>query len=135
MHAGDVVEQLPNPDPSWQHRDIRNEADITHELIALGPGIASEHFQFSLIRGEAENRVERGGLACAVRSDKSEDAALFDTQIDAVQRNGCAENLTQAACFDNCHGFGSSSAPFDDRRGATPSSSSSGFKPSRCMVA
>src|SRR5208282_1005795 len=39
-----------------------------------------EHPQFSLIWGESENRVERGGLACAVGTDDSEDAALFDTQ-------------------------------------------------------
>ncbi len=105
MHAGDVIERLRNPHPARQHGDIGNEADIAHELIALGPGIASEHPQFSLIWGEAENRVERGGLACAVGTDESEDAALFDSQIDAVQRDGCAEGLAEAACFYACHGF------------------------------
>ena len=105
MHAGDVVERLRNPYPARQHGDIGNEADIAHELIALGPGIASEHLQLSLIRGEAENRVERGGLAGAVGTDESEDAALFDAQIDAVQRDGCAEGLAEAACFYACHGF------------------------------
>ena len=110
MHAGDVVERLRNPDPARQHGDIGDEADIAHELIALGPGIASEHPQFSLIRGEAENRVERGGLACAVGADESEDAALFDPQIDAVQRDGCAEGLAETACFDACHGFSAPSS-------------------------
>ena len=43
MHAGDVVERLRNPYPARQHGDIGNEADIAHELIALGPGVASEH--------------------------------------------------------------------------------------------
>ena len=48
MHAGDVIEHLRNPHPARQHGDIGDEADIAHELIALGPGIASEHLQFSL---------------------------------------------------------------------------------------
>ena len=69
MHAGDVVEHLRNPHPARQHGDIGNEADIAHELVALGPGIASEHLQFSLIRGETENRVERGA-SCRRRSDR-----------------------------------------------------------------
>ena len=134
MHAGNVVERLRNPHPARQHGDIGDEADIAHELIALGPGIASEHLQLSLIGGEAENRVERGGLAGAVGADESEDAALFDPQIDAVQRDGCAEGLAQAACFYACHGF---SAPplahstFDRAACRQPSSSSSGVRPSR----
>ncbi len=99
MHARDVIERLRNPHPARQHGDIGDEADIAHELIALGPGVASEHLQLALIRGEAENRVERGGLACAVGADESEDVALFDSQIDAVQRDGRAESLAQAACF------------------------------------
>ena len=138
MHAGHVVERLRNLDPARQHRDIGNEADIAHQLIALGPGVASEHSQFSLIWGEAENRVERGGLAGAVRADESEDAALFDTQIHAVQRDGCAEGLAETACFYDCHGFGSSfsvsceSATFGDGwRVPVASSSSCGVRPRR----
>ena len=100
MHAGNVVERLRNPYPAGQHSDIGDEADIAHELIALVPGIASQHPQLSLVRGEAENRVERGGLACAVGTDEPEDAALFDPQIDAIQRDGCAEGLAQTARFD-----------------------------------
>ncbi len=99
MHAGDVVERLRNPHPARQHRDIGDEGDVAHELLALGPGVAPEHPQFSLIGGEAEDRVERGGLAGAVGTDESEDAALFDAQIDAVQRDGRAEGLAEAACF------------------------------------
>ena len=55
MHAADVVEQLRNPHPARQHGDVGNEADIAHELIALGPGIAPEHSQFAFERSEAEN--------------------------------------------------------------------------------
>src|SRR5260370_1155713 len=113
---------------------IGDEADIAHEPIALGPGVASENLQFSLIWGEAENRVERSGLSCAVGTDESKNAALFDTQIDAVEREGCAEGLAEAACFDDCHDFGSSGT-FDGRRFAAPFSKSSAVRPSRSMVA
>src|SRR5205807_4652215 len=105
MHTGDIVKRLRNPHPARQHGNIGNERDIPHELIALRPGVASEHLQFSLIWGEAENRVERRGLACAVGTNEPEDAALFNTQVDAVQRDRCAERLTETACFYPCHGF------------------------------
>ena len=67
--------------------------NVAHELIALAPRIASEHFQFSLIRREAENRVQQGGLASAVGADQPEDVALFDAQIHAVQSGHCSECL------------------------------------------
>src|ERR1700687_1440967 len=81
MHAGYVVERLRNPHPARQHGDIGNEADIPHELIALAPGVPPQHVQLSLIWGESENRVERGGLARAVGADEPKDAALFNTEI------------------------------------------------------
>src|SRR6266700_1128518 len=105
MDAGHVIERLRDLDPARQHSHIRDEADIAHELVALGPGITSQHPQFSLIRGKAQNRVERGGLARAVGADESEDAPLFDAQIHAVERDRCAEGLAQAACFYAGHGF------------------------------
>ena len=122
MHAGDVVERLRNPHPARQHGDIGDEADIAHELIALGPGIAAQHLQFSLIGSEAEDRVERGALAGAVGADEAEDAALFDPQIDAVQRDGFAEGLAQAACFDACHGSALLLCVFGARRRRSSSS-------------
>ena len=78
MHAGDIIKNLRDPDPAWQHGDIGNETDIAHELVALSPGVTSEHLQLSLVRGEAEDGVERGRLACAVGTDEPEDAALFN---------------------------------------------------------
>ena len=104
MHAGDIIERLRNPYPARQHGDIGNETDIAHEPIALGPGVASEHLQFPLVGSQAEDRVQRGGLAGAVGTDESEDAALFHPQIDAVQRDLCAEGFAQAVCFYACHG-------------------------------
>ena len=81
------------------------KADIAHELVALGPGVAPQHLQLSLIWGEAEDRIERGGLARAVGADEPEDAALLDAQVDAIEGDGCAEGLAQAVCFYASHGF------------------------------
>src|SRR5438552_16117500 len=105
MHAGDVVERLGNPYPAWQHGHVGDEADIAHEQIALRPGIASEHAQFSLVRREPEDGIQCGGFAGTIGTDDPENAALFDPQIDAVEGDGCAESLAQAAGFYACHGF------------------------------
>ena len=51
VHAGDVVERLRDPDPARQHGDVGDEADVAHEPIALGPGVAPEHLQ--LVPGTA----------------------------------------------------------------------------------
>jgi 3-methyladenine DNA glycosylase Tag len=90
MHARDIVERLIDPDPARQHRDIGDEADIGHQVVALAPGIAPEHLEFALIGGEAEDRIQRGGLAGAVGADQAEDAAGLDAQVDAIQRDACA---------------------------------------------
>src|SRR4029077_15150840 len=110
MHTRDVVEQLRNANPTRQHCHISNERDIPHQLVALVPRIASEHLQLSLIWREAENRIERGRLACAIWADESEDAPFFNAQIDAVERDGCAESFAETARFYRCHGF--SDPPF-----------------------
>src|SRR2546430_2563476 len=110
MHTGNVVERLRNFDPAWQDGDIGNEADIAHKLIALGPRIASKHAQFSLIRSEAENCVERGGFAGAVGTDETQDTPLFHSKINAIQRHGCAKIFAQATCVYTCHSF--SAPPF-----------------------
>ena len=74
-----------------------------HELFARIPRIAPEHGQLSVVRSEPKNRIERGGLARAIGTDQSEDAALFHAKIDIVQRDGCAENFAETACFYRCH--------------------------------
>src|ERR1700720_1271298 len=97
MHANDIVQKLGNPRPAWQHGNIRNEAHIPHELIALAPGVASKYPQLSFICREAENRVERRSLAGTVGTDDSQDAPFFQPQVHTVQRSRFAEGLAQAA--------------------------------------
>ena len=43
----------------------------------------------------AKRRSPRTGLCAGGAPDESEDATLFDTQIDAVQRDGRAEGLAE----------------------------------------
>ena len=77
------------------------------------------------IRGETENGVERGALAGAVRTDQSEDAALFDPQINAVERDRCPEGFAQSACFYAGHGV--SASPSGSSREARAAAASSSF--------
>jgi hypothetical protein len=103
MHTSHVVERLRDLHPAGQHGDIRDEADITHEEIALRPRIAAEHLELALEREEAQDRVERSCFAGAVRPDEAEDAAFFDVQVDAVECDGAAVRLAETASFDRCH--------------------------------
>src|SRR5215468_11994347 len=104
MHPGYVVERLRDFDPARQHRDIGNEADIAHQVVSCRPWIAAQHPQFSLIGREAQNGVERGGLARAVRTNESQNPALFNSQVHAIQRDGCAKSFAKTAGFNACHG-------------------------------
>src|SRR5688572_15820676 len=101
--------------------------------MALGTGVVAEHPQRSLIRCEAEHRVEEGGLSGAVRADESEDAALFDRQVDAVERDSVTVRLAQVPRLDGGHWRQRARAigVEDVRRVASRLSSSSGVKPSR----
>src|SRR4030095_2606883 len=117
MHARDIVEQLGDSNPARQHRDVRNERDVAHQFVTRVPRIATKHFQFPLIRGEAENRIERGGLTCAVRPYDSQDTPFLDTKIDVVQRSGCAEGFPKTAFFYECHGFSASPLKFSTTTG------------------
>ena len=49
MHVGYVLDHLRNAYPAWQHGDVSDKADVSHELVTLSPRIASENFQLSLI--------------------------------------------------------------------------------------
>ena len=97
--------------------------------------------KLSPMRGKAENRIERCGLACAIGADESENAPLFHTQIDAVQRHRIPEGFAQAVCFYARHVFTASFRDFDsagfaravseDGRRVASVSRSSAFRPSR----
>ena len=114
MHARDVVERLRDAHPARQHGDIGDEADVAHQLVALRPWVAPEYLELALVRRETEYRVQRRALAGAVGPDQTEDAAFLDAQVDAVQRNGRAVGLAQAACFYAWSWIQRSPVLFDD---------------------
>ena len=58
--------------------------------------------------------MERGAFASAIGTNDAEDAALFDAEIDAVERDGRAERFAETVCFYADH----VSAPFSRRRSA-----------------
>src|SRR5450631_1106184 len=103
MDSGNIVEHLPDPNPARQHGNIGNERDIAHKLIALCPGVEAKNLQLTLIRQKAQNGVERGGLACAVGANESQDAALLDMQFDAIQCDRRSKLLAETARFYACH--------------------------------
>src|SRR6478672_9400188 len=104
MDAIHVVQQIRDTDPARQDRDVRDEGNVAHELLARAPGILAEDLQLSFERREAKDRVERGGFAGAVRTYEPEDATFLDAQIDSVQRRRSVENFAQSACFNATHG-------------------------------
>src|SRR5579859_5015581 len=105
MHTSYILKQLRNADPARQHGHIGHEAHIAHKPVALGPGIAPEYSELSLIGRKSENRIQRRGLARAVGTNQPENPSFFHAQVHAVQCDGCAEGLAQTSCLYACHGF------------------------------
>ena len=72
-------------DPARQHRDVGDEADVLHEPVALVVGVEAEHRELAVEAREAEQGLERGRLAGAVRADQPDDAAGLDVEIHVVE--------------------------------------------------
>jgi hypothetical protein len=84
MNSSHIIDCLRNPHPAGQDGDIGDEANVSHQKVALSPGITAEHFEIALIWNQAEDCIQCRGLAGTVRSDEAEYAAFFDAQINAV---------------------------------------------------
>jgi hypothetical protein len=82
------VECLADTEPAGQHGNVGDEADILHELVALGTRVASEDTQLAVELGEAEDGLEKGRFAGAVGTDQSNDASGLDGKADGVDRGG-----------------------------------------------
>src|SRR3954462_13806247 len=57
----------------------------------------------SVVWQQTQNGLERGGLARAVGTDEPDDAAFFDTQINAIQRGRGSKLFAQTVRFNACH--------------------------------
>src|SRR5258708_223640 len=58
VYTANEVERLADTQPAGEHGNIRDEADVLHELIALGARVASEHAQVAVEMRQAENGLE-----------------------------------------------------------------------------
>ena len=67
---------------------------------------------FSACRSiETCNVVEKCGLSCTIRSDKSSDHILFNEEIDFVYSDDTAELSSESLCFKHAHFQPPSSIP------------------------
>src|ERR1051326_6803870 len=105
MDPDHVLKSLRNFDPPRQDRNVGDEADVAHQLIALSPRIAAEHSQLAFKRRKPENRIERGRLTCAVGTDQAQDPAFLHSQVNVVERDRCAKAFAETACLYACHSF------------------------------
>ena len=77
-----------------------------HQLGALLARIEAEHGQIAFDGGETQDRLQRSGLAGAVRTDQSDDAARFDVETHAVESHRRTVALGDVACVDDRVGGG-----------------------------
>src|SRR6476646_5953951 len=112
---------LPGEDQVFPHRQFRKhlqqlEGPANAEPIQLrrpqtrDPSAVDLHFAGA--RGQlAQDAVEQGRLAAAIRSDQAEDLALLNVEADAVDCGDAAETLADVVDFeDRGHGAVSSLA-------------------------
>jgi hypothetical protein len=76
MNRCDEIERLPHPHPARQHGNVSDEAHIADKTIALPPRISPEDPEVPLVGCEADDCVQRGGLAGAVGTDQPDDATF-----------------------------------------------------------
>src|SRR4051812_2488701 len=85
MHTGDVVQQLRNLDPAWQHSNIGYKANVAHQVITRAPRIPPKDVQLALIWSQAKDGVQCGRFTGTVRTDQTNDAALFNPQVHSIK--------------------------------------------------
>jgi hypothetical protein len=89
----------------WPHDLERTTDATTANLIWRQPvsPFTGEGNRAAARRKHPRNHVEEGRFTCAVGTDDSKDTPLFNTQIYPIQRDCCAENFAEPACFYRCH--------------------------------
>ena len=87
------VEQLGHFYPARQHRHVRDEANVAHQLLALPERIETQHRQLPIAVRQAEQRLEQGCLAGAVGAEEAHDLAFFYVEADVVNGVHFAETL------------------------------------------
>ncbi len=106
MHCFDEIQKLCYTNPSGQNGDVRNKADVLHQLLSLPERIQAKHRQTPLTIGQTQHGLEQGSLAGAIRADQTGDLAFFDVEADVVYRPDAALRLGDVAGADHAsHSF------------------------------
>src|SRR5690606_29493518 len=92
-----------HPDPARQDGDVGDEADLVHQLVARHARVLAQYRKLALERGQAEDGLQRRGLAGTVGADQADDAARLDGEADFVQRRLAAVLLAEVAGDDGAH--------------------------------
>src|SRR5262249_13148803 len=102
MYATDEVERLADAQPARQHRNVRNETDVLHELIPLGTRIASEDAQLSVELRQAQDGLEKSRLARAIGANQSHYATRLDGKADRVHGGRGPIRFPHSSRFNYC---------------------------------
>ena len=92
----DEVDRLPDAQPGGEHRDVGDEARLAHERRPVAERLTTEHAKLALVAGESQHGPQGGGLAGAVRTDQTDDAARLDDETHVIERHERAVFLGQA---------------------------------------
>src|SRR5665213_760910 len=96
------------PQPPWQDRHVRDEANITHQRVAFRVGVVAQHSELAPVARESENGLQSRRFASAVRTDQSYDFARFDRKARRVKCAHAAVGFTERVRLDDfthCSGF------------------------------
>ena len=127
------IQQLGHADPARQYRDVGDETDVLHELLALAKRVQAENGERALAIRKPQHCFEQRGLAGAIRADETHDPTLFDIETDVIYGTNGSKALGYVTGTDKT---AHSSSPFSDADAASISPSSSpALNPSRSMVA
>ena len=99
-----VAQKLAHPHVEVERNIFRHVTDVLAGAQRFSENIEARHGGTARRgRKEAREHAHRGGLARAVRTQKSHDLALLDFKIDAVHRRGGTELFDEV--FDLDHGM------------------------------
>src|SRR6056297_79666 len=95
------LDDLSDSSPPRQHCHVGDETDVLHQVITVLGRVDSEYFEFAAELAQPQNRLERGGLAGAIRADQAHDSTGRYIQVDTVERDRAAVAPAQPLCAND----------------------------------
>ena len=118
-HAAEELDALERPSEAEPGSPVDRGAGDVAAVEHDGPAVGPEH---------AEQAVEEGGLARAVRADEPDRLARLDGDRDVVERGDPGEPLRDVACVEQAHRLTPSGVA--DAAGSTSAVAAGGGGPS-----